>query len=161
MWGCLILECIFPLKGWKPRGGWLQDSSRVFCSKIRALWQLSCKKKKKDWIEPDNWLCCSGICRSDVWANLLFVKGNSSEGGGPGSRRKNAANVELAWHFYACREPCVASARAGDSEWWPDSNCNRQQRKPKEGHANRYRGGYVSPPAKGYSPWFTFVSHLF
>lgn len=55
------------------------------------------------------------------------MKGNSTEGGGAaGSRReKTAANVEVAWHFYACREPCVASASAGDREWWRDSNWNR------------------------------------
>lgn len=61
-----------------------------------------------------------------MWANLLFVKGNSCEGGGEGSRRKNAANVEVAWHFYAHRE---LSASAADGKWQPQSNCDRQRRK--------------------------------
>lgn len=68
------------------------------------------------WTALDKLLWWLGICRSDVWANLLFVKGNSTEGGGTGSRRKNAANVELAWHFYAGCEPWVASASTGDSD---------------------------------------------
>lgn len=37
------------------------------------------------WIEFDKWLWRLGICRSDVWLNLLFVKGNSTEGGETGS----------------------------------------------------------------------------
>jgi len=74
-----------------------------------------------NWLELDKWLWWLGICRGVVWANLLFVKGNSTEGGGPGSMRKNAANVELAWHFYACCEPCMASVRTRDSERWQNS----------------------------------------
>lgn len=69
-----------------------------------------------EWTELDKWLQWLGICRSDVWANLLFVKGNSTEGGGPGSSGKNAANVELGWHFYACCEPCLASASDGRTQ---------------------------------------------
>lgn len=48
-----------------------------------------------------------------LWKEIApRVEGPAGQGG------KNAANVELAWHFYACCEPCVASASAGDSEWW-------------------------------------------
>lgn len=48
-----------------------------------------------------------------LWKEIApRVEGPAGQGG------KNAANVELAWHFYACCEPCVASASAGDSERW-------------------------------------------
>lgn len=72
-----------------------------------------------------------------LWKEIVpRVEGCKGQGGG-----KNAANVELAWHFSACCEPCVASARAGDSEWWPDTNWNRQESKSKGGTCRLDKSG--------------------
>lgn len=75
-----------------------------------------------------------------------------------GQGRKNAADVGLAWHFYACCEPRVASSSAGDSDGWRDSNRNGQQWKYKEEldaveDAFTCLKGQISP----IYPSFTFV----
>lgn len=112
-----------------------------------------------NWIELDKWLRWLGIHRSDVWANLLFVKGNSTEGGEKEVKEeKNAANVDLAWHFYACCEPCVAPASTGDSEWWPDWKCSRQQR--KSDMQAKHCGGHFYPPARANRSDLLCFSHL-
>lgn len=73
-------------------------------------------------------------------------------------RKKNAANVDLAWHFYACCEPCVAPASTGDSEWWPDWKCSRQQR--KSDMQAKHCGGHFYPPARANLSDLLCFSHL-
>lgn len=73
-------------------------------------------------------------------------------------RKKNAANVDLAWHFYACCEPCVAPASTGDSEWWPDWKCSRQQR--KSNMQAKHCGGHFYPPARANLSDLLCSSHL-